>query len=114
MRTRNVIIGAIVVVVVLIGAATILILYMQVSKDGVIDEAILATVVVSKREIQTSQALDPLIEDGVIVEIRVPRYALVVGALTDIRQLRGSTAVSLIRKHEQISASNLVTLDAPA
>ena len=61
-----------------------------------------------------NQSLDPLIEDSVIVEIRVPRDALVVGALTEIRQLRGSTVVSLIRKHEQISASDLVTLDEPA
>ena len=74
----------------------------------------MATVFISKKDIHVNQSLDPLIEDSVIVEIRVPRDALVVGALTEIRQLRGSTVVSLIRRHEQISASDLVTLDEPA
>jgi len=93
--------------------AAIVILYLQGSKGGVIDEAVLATALVSKRDIQKNQALDPLTEDGVIIEIKVPRAALVVGALTDIRQLRGSTAISLIRKHEQILANNVVHLDKP-
>jgi hypothetical protein len=68
----------------------------------------------SERDIRVNQSLDPLIEDGVIIEIDVPRAALEVGALTDISQLRGSTAVSLIRKNEQISANNVMQHDEPA
>ena len=112
MRTRNLVIG--IVLLVATAAATIVILYLQGSKPGVIDHADLATVFISKRDIHMNQSLDPLIEDGVIIEIHVPRAALVVGALTDIRQLRGSTAMSLIRKHEQISVNNVMHRDEPA
>jgi hypothetical protein len=111
-RKRNLVIA--IGLVVAVAATTIVILYLQGSKGGVIDYADLATVFISKRDIHMNQSLDPLIEDGVILETTVPRTALVVGALTDIRQSRGSTAVSLIRKHEQISANNVVQLDKPA
>jgi hypothetical protein len=37
----------------------------------------------------------------------------VVGALTDIHQLRGSTALVDIRRREQISINNVQQLDGP-
>ncbi len=113
MSTRNVIIGAIVLVVVATATATG-ILYLQGSKPDVIDHADLATVLVSKSDIHLDQSFDPLIDDGVIVEIDVPRYALVAEALTDIDQVRGRTAISLIRKNEQILAVDVVQLDVSA
>ena len=111
-RTRDLLIGAIVLLVVAIAAPLFLIL--RQPAGDLVDESPLATAFMSKRDIRVNQSLDPLIEDGVIIEIDVPRAALEVGALTDIRQLRGSTAVSLIRKNEQISANNVMHHDEPA
>jgi hypothetical protein len=110
-RTRNQVIG--IVLVLTVAATTIVILYLQGSKDGVIDHAALATAMVSKRDIHKGQNLDPLIEKGVIIDIDVPVGALVVGAVTDLRQLRGSTALVDIRRNEQISANNVEQLDEP-
>ena len=86
--------------------ATILILTRQPADDS-IESSGLATVLVSRKDIHIDQALDPLIEDSVIVEIQVPRDVRMAGALTDFRELRGSIAVSLIRRHEQILANNV-------
>jgi hypothetical protein len=110
-RTRNLIIGS--VLLVATASATVAILYSQGSRDGGTDEAALATVFFSKRDIHEGQELDPLIEDGIIIDIEVPRAALVVGALTDIHQLRGSTALVDIRRREQISINNVQQLDGP-
>ena len=110
-RTRNLVIG--IVLVVTVAAATTVILYLQGSKDGVIGHAALATAVFSKRDIHKGQKLDPLIEKGVIIDITVPGEALVVGAVTDLRQLRGSTALVDIRRNEQISANDVEQVYEP-
>jgi hypothetical protein len=110
-RSRNLVIG--IVLVVTVATATIVILYVQGSKGGVIDHAALATAFVSKRDIHRGQELDPLIEQGVIIDLDVPARALVVGAVTDLRQLRGSTAFVDIRRNEQISANDVGQLDDP-
>jgi hypothetical protein len=109
-RTWNLVIGATVLVV---AAATTLLILNRRQPDPV-PGGELATVIVSKKAIPANQLLDPLIKKGVIVEIDVPRAALEDGALTDVDQLRGRTAISLIRRHEQISAANLAQVDAPA
>ncbi len=103
MRARNLLVGILLLVEV---TATILILTRQPADDS-IESSGLATVLVSRKDIHIDQALDPLIEDSVIVEIQVPRDVRMAGALTDFRELRGSIAVSLIRRHEQILANNV-------
>jgi hypothetical protein len=105
---------SVIVAVVLTAAATFVILDSRQRRKDLGDESWLATAVISQKDIPRNQALDPLIEDGVIIEIDVPRTALEVGAITDIRELRDSTAISDIGKHEQILASNVMQLDRAA
>jgi hypothetical protein len=100
--------------VLVVGGTTVLILYRQGLKDGPMDGHTLAKVLVSRRDIHVHEALDPLIEKGVIVKIYVPRDALVVGAVTHVHQLRGTTAVSLIPKESQISSDDIAQTDRPA
>ncbi len=64
MRTRNVIIGAIVLVVAM-AAATSFLLSIQESK-GVDFDTAFVTVVVSTEDIPANQPLDPLVEEGTI------------------------------------------------
>ena len=68
-------------------------------------------VLVSNRDIEMGQELDPLIEEGIFSELWVPDDALIDGAITDIDQLRGTTALVEIPRNHQISAGNVMQLD---
>ena len=71
-------------------------------------------VLVSNRDIQTGQELDPLIEQGVFSERWVlDEDALIDGAITHLDQLRGTTALVDIPSNHQISANYVEQLDEP-
>jgi hypothetical protein len=104
-RTRNVIIGAIVLVV---GTAAITVVTLDNrGSEGVPFDGDLVTVFVSTEDILADQPLDPLVEEGVFTEIQIPRDLLVEGAITDLRQVEGVKTVALILANEQISTSRL-------
>ena len=107
MRTRYVIISAIVVAVVT-AAITFVILDRPQLEETPIGDGELVTVIVSKQAIPANKLLDSLIEDGYFEEISVPRYALVDGAVTDIEDLRGMRTTTTIYATEQISTTRLV------
>ena len=70
MRTRSLILGAIVMVVAT--AISIFALRALTPTNDVIDGVALATVVVSTRDIQANRHMTPLIDRGVFMEIEVP------------------------------------------
>ncbi len=51
--------------------------------------AALETVIVSTQDILPNEPLDPLLGQGAFKQIRVPREALVSGAVTDTQRARG-------------------------
>ncbi len=108
MRTRSLILGAIVLVV-----ATAISIFalraLTAPTNDVIDGVALATVVVSTRDIQANRDLTPLIDRGVFMEIEVPVYALVEGAVTDVIQVEGAITTVEILKNEQISTARLTS-----
>jgi hypothetical protein len=104
-RTRNVIIGAIVLVVA--AAATTFVILDRRQPERVPFE--LVTVIVSQENLPANQLLDPLIEDGYFVAFLVPREWLLDGAVTDVRELYGMTTVTPILANEQIRSAWLRT-----
>jgi hypothetical protein len=74
----------------------------------------LLTVIVSTRDIPAQQDLDPLVANGVFMEIQVPYDLLVEGAITDIRQLVHTTTTAVILKNEQIPEARLRWIDPNA
>jgi hypothetical protein len=89
-------------------AATSFLLAIQESKGVDIDTA-LVTVVVSTEDIPANQPLDPLVEEGVFQELQIPADLLVRGAVTDLHQVEGSRATTIILANEQISIVRLTT-----
>ena len=65
------------------------------------------TVTVSTEDIPANQLLDPLVEEGVFTEIQIPHDWFVEGAITDLRQLRGSITTTPILANEQITSARL-------
>jgi Flp pilus assembly protein CpaB len=112
-RKRSLVIGLVATVAVV--TAVILISQGSAGDDGVVDavDHTGAKVLASTRDIQAGQALDPLIEEDVFKQIVVPDDALTVGPVTDIDQLRGSTALVAIPRNHQISARYVEQLDEP-
>lgn len=112
MRTRNVIIGAIVLFVAM-GAATSFLLAIQESKSMDYGDTALLTVVVSTEDIPANQPLDRLVEEGVFQELQIPADLLVRGAVTDLHQVEGSRTTTVILANEQISIVRLTSNLAP-
>jgi hypothetical protein len=110
-RTRNVIVGAIVLVVA--AAATALTIQDRRQWEGPPFDGTPVTVIVSMEDIPANQLLDPLIEDGVFEEFLLPRGILVEGAVTDVRDLYGLRTVTPILANEQISRARLTVGDGP-
>lgn len=94
-------------------AALVVISYNYSRKSGSIGDSRLFTVIVSTEEIPRGQLLDPLIEKGVFVEIRIPPYAIVEGAVADLPKLRGMRTTTTILANEQIPTSRLTSDSCP-
>ncbi len=108
--------GLVVAIAAALTAAAVLFVFLYTK--GVKQEAAtggsLSAVIVAKQDIPANTALDPLIEQGVFTQLRVPTDAVVDGAITDPEQLRGLTTTAPILANEQIPASRLDTGQAPA
>jgi pilus assembly protein CpaB len=105
MRSRGLVVA--IAVVLAVAAAAAVVLYTQGVKEDATKGGELTTVIVATQEIPANQRLDTLIDQGVFTEIEVPSDALVAGAITDTRQLKGLTTVTPILANEQISQSRL-------
>ena len=101
MGPRNVIVGAIVLVVAT--AATTSFVLVRKPPEGVAIDGALVTVFVSTQDIPANQPLDPLVEQGVFREVQIPVDLLVAGAVTALVELEGATTVTPILANEQIS-----------
>jgi len=105
MRSRGLVVA--IAVVLAVAAAAAVILYTQGVKQDAIVGGELRTVIVSSQEIRSNEPLNPLVNQDIFKQIRVPKEALVPGAVTDIRQLEGTTTTSTILANEQIPISRL-------
>ena len=105
MRSRGLVVA--IAIVLAVAAAAAVILYTQGVKEDAVRGGDLTPVIVSTVEIPANQQLDPLIDEGIFSEIRVPADALVGGAVKDIEELRGETTTTPILANEQISTSRL-------
>jgi hypothetical protein len=106
-RTRNVIVGAIVLVVATAAATSAVVLNLRRPESGSIDGVALATVVVPTEDIPRNQPLDPLIAQGYFKEIEIPLTLVLDAAITDLRDLEGTTTVAVILQNEQMVSHRL-------
>ncbi len=111
MRSRGLVVA--IAVVLAVAAAAAVILYTQGVKETARDGSNLTPVIVSTQEIPANQQLDPLIDQGIFVEIDVPADALVAGTITDTTDLAGVTTTTPILANEQISSSRLSSAERP-
>jgi Flp pilus assembly protein CpaB len=105
MRSRGLVVA--IAVVLAVAAAAAVVLYTQGVKEEARVGGELTTVIVSTVDIRANEQLDPLLDQGVFKEIEVPRDAVVVGAITDVEDLKGLTSTSTILANEQIPSSRL-------
>jgi pilus assembly protein CpaB len=89
------------------GATGAVYLYVSGVKEQAKTGGELTTVIVSKADIAAGTDLDPLIEAGNFRESEVPTDTLVVGAVTQLSQLKGQTATAAILTGEQIPTARL-------
>lgn len=82
-------------------------LYSRGVKQEAIQGGDLQDVIVSKVDIAANSNLDRLLSEGQFGIIQVPADALVVGAVTDLSQLRGRTSSAYIFAGEQIPESRI-------
>jgi Flp pilus assembly protein CpaB len=110
MRSRGLVVA--IAVVLAVAAAAAVILYTQGVKEDAVKGGGLQPVIVANQDIRANEPLDPLLAQGVFRQIRVPGDALVEGAVTDERQLKGASTTSAIFANEQIPASRLSTAES--
>ena len=105
MRSR----GLVVVLALLLaaGATAAVFLYVRGVREEARTGGELVRVIVPTQDIPAGTQLDSLIQQGAFRELEVPRDAVVVGAVTDLSQLRGQTATSAILAGEQIPTQRL-------
>jgi len=105
MRSR----GLVVVLALLLaaGATAAVFLYVRGVREEARTGGELVRVIVPTQDIPAGTQLDPLIQQGAFRELELPRDAVVVGAVTDLSQLRGQTATSAILAGEQIPTQRL-------
>jgi Flp pilus assembly protein CpaB len=112
MRSRGLVV-AIAVVLAIVSAAAV-VLYTNGVKNDAVTGGALSVVVVPKQDIPANTSLDPLIEQGVFADLKVPTDAVVDGAVTDIGQLRGQSTTAPVLANEQIPAGRLSEGELPA
>ncbi len=105
MRSRGLVV-AIAVVLAVLAAVGVIVYTNQVKNSATTEDTV--AVVVSNQDIQASTELDPLLaQGGVFKQIRVPKDALVEGAVISLDQLQGQVTSAPIFANEQIPLSRL-------
>ncbi|MGZ8614578.1 MAG: hypothetical protein ACXWX4_07845, partial [Actinomycetota bacterium] len=94
-------------------AAAAVILYTNGVKSDAVTGGALSVVVVSKQDIPANTNLNPLIDEGVFSELKVPTDAVVGGAVTGVAELRGQTTTAPVLANEQIAIARLSSGEAP-
>ena len=84
---------------------TVILLEQQKVSDG--GDGDLVTVIVPTQSIPANRSLDPLIDQGVFVEVQIPHDMVVEAVVADLGQLRGATTTAAIVANEQIPATRL-------
>lgn len=105
MRSRGLVV---VLALVLATLATVgVFLYSQGVKEDARTGGELATVIVSRVDIQVNSDLNPLLDQGQFTTLNVPQDAVVEGAITDVSQLRDRKNNAFILAGEQIPLSRV-------
>jgi pilus assembly protein CpaB len=92
------------------GATLAVFLYVRGVRDEAKSSSGSVNVIVSKLDIQAATPLDQLVLQGGFTTRSFPRSSLVDGVVTDLSQLRGQIAASIILAGEQISLKRLAPL----
>jgi pilus assembly protein CpaB len=92
------------------GATLAVFLYVRGVRDEAKSSSGSVNVIVAKVDVQAGTALDPLVLQGGFTTRSFPRGSLVQGVVTDLSQLRGQIAGSIILAGEQISLKRLATV----
>jgi Flp pilus assembly protein CpaB len=104
MRSRGLVV-AIAVVLAVLAAVGVIVYTNQVKNSATTEDTV--AVIVSNQDIPASTELDPLLTQGVFKQIRVPKDALVAGAVVTLDQLQGKVTSAPILANEQIPLSRL-------
>jgi Flp pilus assembly protein CpaB len=102
-----------VAVVLAAAAAAFVLLYTNGVKKEAVSGGELSVVIVPNEDVPANTKLTPLVDDGVFSELRIPKDAVVDGAITTTDALRGQTTTSPILKNEQVSTHSLSSGEAP-
>jgi hypothetical protein len=105
-RKRDILVAGALGVVFAVALVSSIVVIDRVTRDAKISDRSdprVGTVLTPTRNVQAGEAMDSLLDAGEMMEIDVPRVALVDGAATDVSQLEGKTTTRPIGKGEQIS-----------
>ena len=91
-------------------AAAGVVLYTMNVKEEATTGGPTATVVVASEDVPTGTELDPLIEQGKLVEQEIPKNYIVPGAVGSLEELQGTTVSQPLLEGEQILASRISEL----
>ena len=89
-------------------AAAGVVLYTMNVKEEATTGGPTSTVVVASEDVPTGTELDPLIEQGKLVEQEIPKNYIVPGAVGSLEELQGTTVSQPLLEGEQILASRIV------
>jgi hypothetical protein len=99
--------GLVVAIAAVVAVSAALIPETEDAEDGDPREPTFVTVIVPIDPIPTKRLLDPLIDQGIFVELTIPRVARIDGAITDVEQLRGRRTTLALPANEQIATHGL-------
>lgn len=91
-------------------AAAGVVLYTMNVKEEATTGGPTSTVVVASEDVPTGTELDPLIEQGKLVEQEIPKNYIVPGAVGSLEELQGTTVSQPLLEGEQILASRIAEL----
>ena len=91
-------------------AAAGVVLYTMNVKEEATTGGPTSTVVVASVDVPTGTELDPLIEQGKLVEQEIPKNYIVPGAVGSLEELQGTTVSQPLLEGEQILASRIAEL----
>ena len=91
-------------------AAAGVVLYTMNVKEEATTGGPTSTVVIASEDVPAGTELDPLIEEGKLVEQEIPKNYIVPGAVGSLEELQGTTVGQPLLEGEQILASRIVEL----
>ena len=91
-------------------AAAGVVLYTMNVKEEATTGGPTSTVVVASEDVPAGTELDPLIEEGKLVEQEIPKNYIVPGAVGSLEELQGTTVSQPLLEGEQILASRIAEL----